>query len=104
MSVLIEFSIFPIGQGENLSAKISEVVAMIRNSGYDYQLTAMGTIIETNSVSEALELVDKSYKVLETLDCPRVYASIKMDIREGQSGRLSRKVVAIKSRIGSVDT
>ena len=103
MSVLIEFSMFPIGQAETLSAEISEIIAMIRDSGYAYKLTAMGTIIETENIREALELVEKSYEILAALDCRRVYASIKMDIRSGQTSRMSRKIHSVEGRIGKVD-
>ncbi len=53
---------------------------MIKESGYPYRLTPMGTIVETERIDEALELIKRSYQELEP-DCDRVYSTIKFDIR-----------------------
>lgn len=103
MSVLLEFSIFPTDRGESVSAEVSEVIRMIRESGCDYRLTAMGTLVETDDISSALQLVEKAYRTLETQGCQRVYASLKMDIRTGKNNRLSKKIASIEARIGEVD-
>ncbi|MDJ0805309.1 MAG: MTH1187 family thiamine-binding protein [Gammaproteobacteria bacterium] len=103
MSVLIEFSLFPLDRGESLSAEVAQIVELIRQSGYDYKLTAMGTIVETPEVNQALTLVEQSYSILEKNGCNRVYASIKMDIRKGRNGRLAQKIQSIEDRIGEVN-
>ena len=81
MSVLLELSMFPTDHGESKSEYVSQVIALIRSSGYDYQLTPMATIIETNKMSEALELCAKCYDILDSLGCNRVFATMKFDIR-----------------------
>ena len=103
MSVLLEFSMFPLGKGESLSTEVSGIVDLIRSSGHDYKLTAMGTIVETNDLKDALALVDSAYQLLEQANHQRVYASIKLDIRKGRSHRLSEKVRSIEARIGQVN-
>jgi len=57
MSVLLEFAIFPFDAGGSVCAQVSQVIDLIRKSGFDYQLTAMGTLIETDEVDQALALV-----------------------------------------------
>ena len=104
MSVLLEFAMFPTDKGESVSAYVSPIIAMIRDSGMDYQLTPMGTIIETEELNEATELVNKAYAILDQAGCSRVYASLKLDIRKGQSDRLSAKVDSIRDKIGAVKT
>ena len=94
MSVLIEYSIFPTDKGESVSSYVSRVIDMIRKSGYPYKFTAMGTIVETATIREAMELVAKSYDLLE-VDCNRVYASIKLDIRKGKDNRLEGKIKSV---------
>ena len=74
---------------------------MIDESGADYQLTPMGTIIETETLSEASALLEKSYLLLEP-DCNRVYSSIKLDIRKGKEKRLTGKIESIEEKIGKV--
>ena len=104
MSVLLEFAMFPTDKGESVSAYVSQVIAMIRDSGMDYQLTPMGTIVETEELNQATDLVDKAYDILDQADCSRVYASLKLDIRKGQTGRLNAKVSSIRDKIGVVNT
>jgi len=45
MTTLLELSVFPVGEGESVSAQVAAVVALIRDSGIPYRLTSMGTII-----------------------------------------------------------
>lgn len=104
MSVLLEFSIFPLDQGESVSAHVSQVIKLIRDSGVDYQLTAMGTLIETDDLGQAMELVERSSELLEKSGCNRVYATLKIDIRKGAKGRLQAKTRSIEAHIGEVST
>ncbi|MCU7851143.1 MAG: MTH1187 family thiamine-binding protein [Candidatus Thiodiazotropha sp. (ex Monitilora ramsayi)] len=104
MSVLLEFSIFPTDQGESVSAPVSQVIKLIRDSGVDYQLTPMGTIIETENIEQALELIKASSARLQQLGAQRIYSSIKLDIRRGEMGRLTGKIRSVKDRIGEIST
>ncbi len=103
LSVLLEFSMFPTDKSESVSEYVSKVIKYIDESGVEYKLTAMGTIIETDTVDEALEIVKGCYKVLEPYS-NRVYSSLKMDIRKGKSDRLNQKIESIKKRIGDIKT
>jgi len=102
MSVLLEFSMFPTDKGESVSPYVSQVIAMIRDSGVPYRLTPMGTVIETGSLGQALGLVEQAYGILEQAGCNRVYSSLKLDIRKGREGRLQGKVDSIRQKIGDV--
>lgn len=102
MSVLLEFAMFPTDQGESVSAFVSQVIEMIRDSGSEYQLTPMGTIIETDSLPEALALVEAAYGILEQAGCERVYASLNLDIRKGKRNRMQGKVASVREKIGEV--
>lgn len=104
MSVLLEFSMFPTDQGESVSAFVSQVIKMIDASSVNYRLTPMGTIIETSSMREALDIVQQAYDVLERQGCNRVYSSLKLDIRKGKEGRLEQKIDSVKAKIGQVKT
>ena len=102
MSVLLEMSMFPTDHGESKSEYVAQVISLIRESGYPYQLTPMATIIETNEIGEALALAEKCYEILDSLDCNRVYATLKFDIRKGHDNRLKSKVDSIEKHIGTV--
>ena len=102
MSVLMEFSMFPTDKGESVSPYVSEVIRMIRESGVSYRLTPMGTIIETEKLSEALAIVEQAEQVLSRQECRRIYSSIKLDIRAGKSGRMEGKIRSVEEKIGEV--
>jgi uncharacterized protein (TIGR00106 family) len=99
MSVLLEFAMFPTDKGESVSNYVSRLVKVIRDSGIPHQLTPMGTIVETESMSQALALVHLCYDQLAP-DCNRVYSSLKFDIRKGEPGRMAQKIASIESKIG----
>lgn len=102
MSVLLEFAMFPTDKGESLSTYVSQVVSMIRESRNAYQLTPMGTIVETDSLEEALAVIQSAYEVLDKAGCNRVYASFKLDIRKGRTNGLQGKLNSISEKIGEV--
>jgi len=101
MSVILEFAMFPTGKSGGVSEYVSKIVENIRKNNFSYQLTAMGTLLETNTLEEALDIVNQSYKVIEPFS-ERVYCTIKLDIRKQGENRLLSKVASIENRIGEV--
>lgn len=104
MSVLLDLSIFPMDQGVSVSRFVAPVIAMIRDSGHDYRLSPMGTVVETATLEEALGLIGRAQSLLDALGCERVYAAAKFDIRRGPLGRLSGKLESVRRQIGTVET
>jgi uncharacterized protein (TIGR00106 family) len=104
MSVLLEFAMFPTDkkEGDSASDSVSKVIEMIHKSGVSYKLTAMGTVIETETLDQALDIVNKSYEVLEPFS-NRVYSSINIDIRKGKSNRMEQKIESVEKKIGRVN-
>jgi uncharacterized protein (TIGR00106 family) len=100
-SVLLEFAMFPTSddcrEGSSVSKQVSKIIKMIDNSGFSYKLTPMGTIVETTSIKEALEIVERAYNELE--ECDRIYSILKFDIRKNYKNRLKQKVESIKKRV-----
>jgi uncharacterized protein (TIGR00106 family) len=102
MSVLFEMAMFPTDKGESASPYVSRVIKSIRESGVNYQLTAMGTIIETETMDDALQIIRQAYELLSG-DCNRVYCAVKFDIRQGKTGRMQQKIQSIERKIGEVN-
>jgi len=98
MSALLSFAIFPTSKGDSVSEYVSKVIKMISESNYPYKLNAMGTVVETGTVSEALEIIQKSYDILEKFS-DRVYISSNIDVRKGKTGRIQSKIDSINSLI-----
>lgn len=98
MAVLMEFAIFPMDRGPHLSNEVVEVIRFINESGYNYELTAMGTLVETDTVKEALAIVEKSAEILGT-QSERIYSTIKLDIKPKAENMLENKVQSIKDKL-----
>lgn len=101
MSVLLEFSMFPTDKGESVGKYVSRIIDLLDKSGITYKLTPMGTIIETETLDEALDFVNQAYKTLD-IDCNRVFSSIKLDIRKNQTNRIIEKIKSIEKHIGKI--
>lgn len=98
MSVLMNFAMFPTDKGASVSPYVAKIIEQISGLGYEYRLTAMGTIVETPTLPEALSVVDNAYRLLEP-DCERVYVTINLDIRKGDLGRIDRKIKSVTEKL-----
>jgi uncharacterized protein (TIGR00106 family) len=96
MSVLIDFSIFPVGKGESVSSYISSAVTMVKNSKLPYQLGPMGTTVE-GEWDDLVAMVTSCFNEMKK-DCGRIYMSIKVDYREGVSSRIESKVKSVEKK------
>lgn len=98
MAVLMEFAIFPTDKGKSVSEDVSKVIQLIKDSGYPFQLTAMGTLIETQTVNQALNIVNQAADILQT-NSERIYSTIKLDIKKGATDMLNEKVKSIEQKL-----
>ena len=98
MSVLAQFSIFPLDKGDSLSAYVSRAVGIIENSGLPYRLGPMGTSIEgewdaiLGVITECLEAMSE--------ESNRVYMVFTADCRKGRDNRITGKVESIEEKLG----
>ncbi|SHK31438.1 MTH1187 family thiamine-binding protein [Thermocrinis minervae] len=99
MSVLVFVSMTPLGKGESVSEYVARVVDIVDKSGLDYILTPMGTIIEGETWDEVMEVLKQGFEALKK-DCPRISITMKIDYREGKSGRIKSKVESVEKKIG----
>jgi uncharacterized protein (TIGR00106 family) len=98
MSVLMDFAVFPTDKGSSVSTQVARVVNIIKDSGFNYQLTSMGTIVETEQMHQALNIVEKAIKAIE-IDSDRIYATIKFDIKRGAVNAINQKVKSIENKL-----
>ena len=102
MSVMMSFTIFPTDKGISVSEYVSKVVENVRNSGFRYTLTPMSTIVETDTMEEALKIVNESYLILKP-HSERIYLSLTMDIKNEVGSRMEQKIQSVESKIGPVN-
>ncbi len=101
MSVMLNFAMFPTDKGDSVSQYVSKVIKHIDSSGVDYKLNPMGTTIETETMAEALSIVQQSYDILNEIS-DRVYCAITIDAQKGKGDRMHGKINSIEKRIGEV--
>ncbi len=98
MSVLMEFAMFPTDKGESVSEYVARIIKKIEEMDINYKLTPMGTIVEFDTMDEAINLIHTAYKQLEK-DCNRIYSIVKFDIRKGEKGRIEKKVKSVEEKL-----
>ena len=97
MSVLINFSIFPLDKGESVSQYVARAVKIIKDSGLPYKLGSMGTSIE-GEWHEVMEVVTRCFEELKK-DCNRVYMGITGDYRKKGKERITAKVESVEKKL-----
>jgi uncharacterized protein (TIGR00106 family) len=96
--MIANFSVVPIGKGNSLSTQVAEVLKIVDESGINYKLHSMGTILE-GDWDEILRLIKKCHeRTLE--DSDRVLTTITIDDRKGKSGRIVGKVQSVERKLG----
>ena len=95
--MLVFFSISPLGESESVSGAVAEIVALIAESGLDYKLTAMGTIIE-GEPDAVFDLIKECHARMR-VSHNRVTSKILIDDRGGRTGRINGKLQSIKSKL-----
>jgi len=96
--VLLEFSMFPLDQGQSLSPFVARSLEIIDASGLDYRCHAMGTVIE-GEYDQVMDVVHRCFQRMSA-DCDRVECVIKLDYRKGKSNRLEAKVASVEQKLG----
>lgn len=96
--MIIEFSVVPIGVGEELAGPVARILDIIDKSGLPYQLTAMGTIVE-GEWDEVIGLVRRCHEAMRG-EAARVSTHITIDDRADASGRIQGKVGDVEKALG----
>jgi uncharacterized protein YqgV (UPF0045/DUF77 family) len=91
----MEFAIFPTDKGGRVSVYVKQVVEMIDALPYTSQLTAMGTLVECDTMEQCLEIIAKANAILEA-KAERVYCTAKFDNKPGKTNQLQYKIAAIR--------
>ena len=96
--VIVEFIIVPLGE-KSLSRYVAEVVKLLERNGVKYQLTPMATIIETNTVREAFEIIEEAHELMFKLGAERVSTTIRIDDRRDKERSMEDKVKSVMEKV-----
>ncbi|WP_245828479.1 MTH1187 family thiamine-binding protein [Micromonospora avicenniae] len=97
MSMLIAFSITPLGVGESVGDLVADAVRVVRESGLPNRTDAMFTTIE-GEWDEVMSVVKRAVDAVAER-APRVSVVLKADVRPGVTDALSGKVARIEARL-----
>ncbi len=97
MSVIMEFAMFPMDKGVHVSQYVKRVVEMVDALPFQSQLTAMGTIVECDTMDECLEVLSKANALLEAV-ADRIYCTAKFDNKPGKAGQMNHKIEAVRGK------
>ena len=95
--VLLEFSMSPLGKGESVGKYVSRSLEIVDQSGVEYRLNPMGTVLE-GEWDEGIGVVRQCYEQMRR-DCNRISCTMKIDYRKGKNGRLSGKISSVEKRL-----
>jgi uncharacterized protein (TIGR00106 family) len=96
--MLAELSVFPLDKGDSgLSRYVAESIKIIQESGLDYEIHAMGTLIEGPS-DKVFEVIKKCHDNMAS-KCQRVVTNVKIDDRRGAEGSIKRKVESVRAKL-----
>jgi uncharacterized protein (TIGR00106 family) len=98
MSVLVEFSVVPIGAGVSVSPQVARVLKIVAESGLSYKANPMGTVLEGEW--DAVMGVVKKCHAEVMKDAERAITSIKIDDRKGKKERLEKKLESVEKKLG----
>ncbi|QLL05223.1 MTH1187 family thiamine-binding protein [Mycobacterium vicinigordonae] len=95
MSVLVAFSVTPLGVGEGVGEIVAEAVRVVRASGLPNKTDSMFTVIEGDSWDEVMSVVQRAVGAVAAR-APRVSTVIKADWRTGVNDAMTRKVESVE--------
>ena len=97
---IMEISIVPLGtKSPSVSHYVADCLKLLdKEEGIKYQLTAMGTIIEADSVKALLLLAEKMHTSVLDKDVYRVVTTIKIDDRRDKQLSIEGKIQSVQAK------
>jgi len=97
--VIVELSVVPLGIDHGFSRYVAKVVKLLEDKGVKYQLTPMGTIIETEELGEALKIIEDAHELMFKEGLKRVYTVVKIDDRRDVERSMEDKVSSVMEKV-----
>ena len=98
----MEISIVPIGtDATSLSKYVANAIKILKkNKSLKYQLTPMGTIVESNTIEELFNIAKEMHNAVFSNEIARVVTTIKIDDRKDKKLDMDNKVESVNQKIG----
>src|SRR5262245_35587740 len=96
--MLAEFSVIPLDHGMSMKEYVARILDIVDKSGLDYELTAMGTIVEGDPAI-VWHLLRDCHEAIASMS-NRVETRIVIDDKKGAKDRLVGKVRDVEEILG----
>jgi uncharacterized protein (TIGR00106 family) len=96
-TVIVAFSITPLGVGEGVAEPVARAVKVVRASGLPNQTDAMFTTIE-GEWDEVMDVVKRAVEAVAEV-APRVSLVLKADVRPGITDGMTSKVESLERHL-----
>ncbi len=91
---IVDFSVVPVGtETTSVSKYVREAVAIIKKSGLKFQLSSMGTAVESD-LDKIFKLIQEIHQVCFTKGAKRLLTTIKIDDRKDKKQTMDDKIKA----------
>jgi uncharacterized protein (TIGR00106 family) len=100
VSVLVAFSVTPLGVGEGVGEIVAEAVRVVRESGLPNKTDSMFTVIEGDSWAEVMAVVQRAVEAVAA-HASRVSVVIKADWRSGVTDAMTSKTESVERHLSS---
>ena len=98
--LIAEIVIVPVGTGTpSVSKYVARAIAELRGMGLQPDVTAMGTIFETDNIAVVLEAFRRVHESVFEEGAQRVVTTLRIDERRDTVGSIEQKVRAVNSRL-----
>jgi uncharacterized protein (TIGR00106 family) len=94
--VLAQLSVYPIGEGTSLSRFVKKGVAVIKESGYTYQIGGMSTTVELPDLDSLFNLVKKVHAAHLMEGAKRIVIDLKVDDRQDKNATIQSKKASVE--------
>lgn len=97
--MLAEFSVIPIGAGVSISSYVAKVAKIVDESGLDYRINPMATVVE-GEMDEIFNLLKKCHQAVMQ-DVQRVLITVTIDDRKDKKPpRMEKKLASVEEKVG----
>jgi uncharacterized protein (TIGR00106 family) len=95
-----ELTIIPIGTSQtSISKYIAAALRALDETGINYEINGMGTMLESDDPVQLFEAVQKAHDAVFAVGAERVATSIKIDDRRDKEGSLKQKVKSVEEKL-----
>jgi uncharacterized protein (TIGR00106 family) len=95
-----ELTIIPIGTSKtSLSKYIAAAVAALNKEGIKYELTGMGTLLESDDLDNLFKAIRTAHEAVFIAGAERVATSIKIDERRDFERTIEDKVSSVTQKL-----